>query len=646
MKRISKKVPEKLKLLFLCISLLAFAGMGILAYFVFFHSSPKTGGYITFTKQRCQCDAETKHSSLALSYEYVSESSQLAVIVHCDKCYEEIGRYEVTLYPASVGGSVFEVVGGNAAAYPINCTMQIGNEPIIYEEIKSLSGVSNVAALDKNVLKLISVLDLYEYSSCGWTKELLNALGIFTADAYRITFDPNGGAGIMEAKSFVTGVLPECHYMRDGFLFAGWSLEKDGELAFSDGEYVSLSKNVTLYARWERNPYSIDVTVNNFEYGDARILSLYGKNLTIEATPKYGHRFLGWYDKNNLLLSPDATLCFALPMADIYYEARFEPIEGRVYVIDGGTGCYGESESCLAGTTIDIYAGIRTGYDFGEWVITKGGSSLSMEAPQNPRTSFVMPEDDVVLTATWREISGITAELNSNFTSLYCGSEYTNGLCYDIDKGITIRPSMVSVYVEFRNGTRRLADNFSMETSMIKNIGTNSIPIVVTLNGVTYTTELIIHGYSATLFKLMEAAGVDADSFQSLTILISNIQNGLLYINNSISLYQNKLDDIRTEYTSKSKDRTELLNELSTLRANMTTLAMQCANYEADIESVAQRTRTLINTYKGVNSQAISDAFTALAIQIKGLTDQVLYTGEAQDFLLNQYTDLKNDISK
>ena len=79
---------------------------------------------------------------------------------------------------------------------------------------------------------------------------------------YSLNFDPNGGSGSMASQSCRYTVpfnLAKCSFVKDGYVFAGWSLSPDGQAEYSDGESVcnlcgENGGSVTLYAQWRTQP--------------------------------------------------------------------------------------------------------------------------------------------------------------------------------------------------------------------------------------------------------------------------------------------------------------------------------------------------------------------------------------------------------
>ncbi|MBQ6612016.1 MAG: peptidoglycan DD-metalloendopeptidase family protein [Oscillospiraceae bacterium] len=77
---------------------------------------------------------------------------------------------------------------------------------------------------------------------------------------YSITFDANGGTGMMAEADMICGVpksLPANSFYRDGYRFAGWAGSPNGQVEFSDQQMVDLSSVggvcIGLYAIWEPN---------------------------------------------------------------------------------------------------------------------------------------------------------------------------------------------------------------------------------------------------------------------------------------------------------------------------------------------------------------------------------------------------------
>ena len=71
-----------------------------------------------------------------------------------------------------------------------------------------------------------------------------------------VTFNANGGEGEMFPQTFASGKEKELNlnfFTREGYTFEGWATSADGDVVYTDGETIKVSKSMTLYAVWESN---------------------------------------------------------------------------------------------------------------------------------------------------------------------------------------------------------------------------------------------------------------------------------------------------------------------------------------------------------------------------------------------------------
>ncbi len=92
-----------------------------------------------------------------------------------------------------------------------------------------------------------------------------------------LSFDANGGEGTMAAQLFEVGVAQAIEantFTRADYSFAGWNTSPDGSgTAYSDGQEITLSDNLMLYAQWESaggsgGSGSTSGTENGYDYVD------------------------------------------------------------------------------------------------------------------------------------------------------------------------------------------------------------------------------------------------------------------------------------------------------------------------------------------------------------------------------------------
>ena len=93
-----------------------------------------------------------------------------------------------------------------------------------------------------------------------------------------ITFDGNGAtAGEMSVQTEGIGKearLSENTYERTKYLFTGWNTEQDGSgTAYTDGQKISLTGNITLFAQWEVIPIILDSSMGGWTDGNVYVLN-------------------------------------------------------------------------------------------------------------------------------------------------------------------------------------------------------------------------------------------------------------------------------------------------------------------------------------------------------------------------------------
>ncbi len=119
---------------------------------------------------------------------------------------------------------------------------------------------------------------------------------------FTITFNANTGSFKLDSQRKIRGIdtsLTTQAPIKEGSLFLGWSESKDGEVAYKPGDKITEDKDLTLYAVWEKEKY----TIRFIDY-DGRVISSevleYGTQITPPTPPvresdgEYAYEFKGW----------------------------------------------------------------------------------------------------------------------------------------------------------------------------------------------------------------------------------------------------------------------------------------------------------------------------------------------------------------
>lgn len=159
--------------------------------------------------------------------------------------------------------------------------------------------------------------DTYTYTFAGWfdtsatsggtqltttTKVTSNktwyARWTATYKNYTVTWNGNGGTPSKSSSSFhyndALGTLPTA--TRTGYTFKGWSTSANGSVNVSSTTKVT--NNVTYYAIWQINSYTLTVTAGTGGTVSGGGLYNYGATATLKATPSAGYHFVKWSDGN------------------------------------------------------------------------------------------------------------------------------------------------------------------------------------------------------------------------------------------------------------------------------------------------------------------------------------------------------------
>ena len=174
-----------------------------------------------------------------------------------------------------------------------------------------------------------SMDEQYRYSFKGWTPKIavVSKDAVYTAEYnktervfHTVTFDANGGEGTMDAQrleeSYETGLTANT-FSRTGYTFKDWNTAADGSgTAYADQAVLTgLTGDITLYAQWQINHYTVTWTddngntlyrAENVKYGSP-IPEYAGETPTKEENAQYTYTFAGWTPENVTTVTGDIT---------------------------------------------------------------------------------------------------------------------------------------------------------------------------------------------------------------------------------------------------------------------------------------------------------------------------------------------------
>ncbi|MBO6166910.1 MAG: InlB B-repeat-containing protein [Kiritimatiellae bacterium] len=246
--------------------------------------------------------------------------------------------------------------------------------------------------------------------------EDLDLWAVWEAKTYTITFNGNGATGgSMATQSFTYGMAQNLRanaFQKTGHDFKGWATTQGGAVVYADGALFSATGNITLWAVWEANTYTVTFNGNGATGGSMAAQSFtYGvaQNLRANAYQKTGHDFRGWATTQGGVVAYADGASFSATKDMMLYAVW----EAKTYTItfngNGATGGAMAAQSFTYGVAQNLRANAfqKTGHDFKGWATAQGGAVAYADG-----ASFSATED-VTLYAVW-EAKTYTITFNGN----------------------------------------------------------------------------------------------------------------------------------------------------------------------------------------------------------------------------------------
>ena len=228
---------------------------------------------------------------------------------------------------------------------------------------------------------------------------------------YTVTYNSNGGSGSMAADTVAYNSAYKTKknvFTRAGYTFTGWNEKADGSGtawnlgSSSSGTYESgnswtwaYTNNITLYAQWKANTYTVSYNGNGATGGStANSSHTYdsAKALTANGYRKNGYSFAGWTtnaDGSGTVYS-NGTSVKNLTSANggtVTLYAKWNAKSGTINYIAGNGGTLNRGAETVTGTNkaVGATATPKAGYSFDGWY-GDSGEKISSSATLVPGT--------------------------------------------------------------------------------------------------------------------------------------------------------------------------------------------------------------------------------------------------------------------
>lgn len=127
----------------------------------------------------------------------------------------------------------------------------------------------------------------------------LTLYAIWRLHSYTVTYDANGGSGAPNTQTkihdeilSISNIVPS----RTGYTFQGWSTTRNGAVVYKPSAQYIANQDVTLYAVWRANGYSITYNANGGSSAPSEQVKTHDIDITLSTQEpvRKNYSFLGW----------------------------------------------------------------------------------------------------------------------------------------------------------------------------------------------------------------------------------------------------------------------------------------------------------------------------------------------------------------
>ena len=117
--------------------------------------------------------------------------------------------------------------------------------------------------------------------------------------SHTVSYNANGGSGAPGAQTKWYGstlTLSSTRPTRTGYTFQGWATSSGGGVAYQPGQAYGNDANITLYAVWKANTWTVKYNANGGSGAPADQTKTYGQTLKLSTTKpvRTDYNFKGW----------------------------------------------------------------------------------------------------------------------------------------------------------------------------------------------------------------------------------------------------------------------------------------------------------------------------------------------------------------
>ncbi len=288
---------------------------------------------------------------------------------------------------------------------------------IVYENrtASEVKGIAPTLFLNKDI----------DISTGNGTSDNPYQLKIENNQQYTITYNANGGNGAPSNQTKKHGeniTLSSVKPTKTGYTFTGWNTSSNGSgTSYSSGGTYSNNSNVTLYAQWKVNTYTITYNANGGSWAPSNQTKKHGENITLSSVKptKPGYTFTGWNTSSNGSGTSYSSGGTYSNNSNVTLYAQWKANTYTItYNANGGSGApSNQTKKHGENITLSSVKPTKTGYTFTGWNTYSNGSGTSYSSGGTYSNN-----SNVTLYAQWQSVSSYTVtvylqgELINNYT--------------------------------------------------------------------------------------------------------------------------------------------------------------------------------------------------------------------------------------
>ncbi|CAM5547613.1 SLH domain-containing protein OS=Lysinibacillus sphaericus OX=1421 GN=LS41612_16060 PE=4 SV=1 [Lysinibacillus sphaericus] len=283
---------------------------------------------------------------------------------------------------------------------------------------------------------------------------------------YTVTYDANGAtsgqvpqdSALYEENEVVTVQGNSGNLVRDGYLFAGWNTQADGQGAAynANATFQIGTADVILYAQWTKpntSTYTVTYDANgatsgtvpqdSTQYEENKTVTVQGNSGQLVRT---GYMFAGWNTQaDGQGTAYNANETFPIGTADVILYAHWTKPNTPTYIVtyhaNGATSGTVPQDSALyeENETVTVQGNsgnlVREGYLFAGWNTQADGQGTAY----NANATFQIGTADVILYAQWTKPNTPTYTVTYHANGATSGTVPQDSTQYEENKTVTVQ---------------------------------------------------------------------------------------------------------------------------------------------------------------------------------------------------------------